>query len=70
MLTKREGAVISAFTGIMMGKFGDMHEYAEELLDTPIYTHSFGDKEFAKQLKEVSKADFIAISDSIAQNSS
>ncbi len=31
-MTKREAAIMSAFTGIMIGSFSDMHKYVEEIM--------------------------------------
>jgi hypothetical protein len=59
-MTKREGAIISAFTGIMVANsFSDVQEYADELFGYPTFTHQFGDKGFAEEFKEKSKADFM-----------
>lgn len=58
-LTKREAAVISAYTGYLIGNFADMHEYAEELFDRPIFTHEFPG--LADKLRERARADFLAI---------
>jgi hypothetical protein len=60
-MTKREAAIVSAYTGFLCGKFEDLHEYAEELFDGPVYSHTFGDKKFAEALKVKSKHDFINI---------
>jgi hypothetical protein len=59
-MTKREGAIISAFTGIMVvNSFSDVQEYADELFGYPTFTHQFGDKGFVEEFKEKSKADFM-----------
>jgi len=60
-MTKREAAVITAYTGIFMGNIEDFHKYAEEKMCRPVYTHEFASKEFAEYLKEKSKNDFIQI---------
>ena len=60
-MKKIEKVIVSAYTGVLMCKFSDMHEYAEKILKRPIYTHEFATEELAKELKEASKADFIAI---------
>jgi len=61
-MTKREAAIVSAYTGIMLGSFADMHEYAEELFGRPVFTHEFGSKDVVDQLKELAKPDFIGLS--------
>lgn len=58
MLTKREAAIISAYTGFLIGKFSDMHEYVDEKI--PGIT-TIGFVLFADQIREKSKDDFINI---------
>ena len=59
-MTKREGAIISAYTGIMVANsFSDVQEYADELFGYPTFTHQFGNEAFANEFKEKSKADFM-----------
>lgn len=60
-MTKREAAIVSAYTGIMMGEFGEMHKYIEELFDRPVFTHELGNKETFDNIKKLSKEDFISI---------
>jgi hypothetical protein len=60
-MTKREAAIVSAFTGILIGKFDDMHRYIEKILDRPVFTHELASKRLAYEIKEKSKADFIEI---------
>jgi len=64
-LTKKEAAVITAFTGIMIGKFEDFHQYAEELCGCPVWTHQFGDEQFAEKIKELSRPDFAKLHDEV-----
>lgn len=37
-MTKREAAIVSAYTGILIGDFSDMHKYIEEKLDRAVWT--------------------------------
>jgi len=67
-MTKHEAAVISAYTGIMVGSFSDMHKYAEKKLNRPIFTHEFADKDLYKELKEKSHDDLIKICENITEN--
>ena len=60
-LTRAQGAIISAYTGITAGNFGDMQTYAENLLGRPIFTHEFAFKEVWDELREAARADFISI---------
>ena len=63
-MNKREKAIVSAYTGYLVGDFADMHQYAEELFGGAIFSHQFGNKSFAEQLRKAAKADFVALSDS------
>lgn len=60
-MTKREAAIVSAYTGILIGNFSEMQAYAEDLFGRPIWTHEFGAEHFAGELKELSREDFIRI---------
>ena len=60
-LTKEQAAVIGAFTGIVAGPFGDVHEYAEKLFNRPIFTHQFASQAFADELREKARSDFEAL---------
>ena len=62
MLMKQEAAIVSAYTGFLLGSFNDMHEYAEKIMGRPIYTHEFADKILVEELKQKAKQDFITIS--------
>ena len=58
-MTKREAAIVSAYTGYLIGKFDDFHAYAEEIMGRPLFTHEF--PYIAEELKAKSKKDFISI---------
>lgn len=60
-MTKYEAAVVTAYTGFMLGDFSDFHEYAEKLMGYPIFTHQFGNADFAKQIKDAAKPDFVKL---------
>jgi hypothetical protein len=60
-LTKEQSAVISAFTGILCGPFSGLQDYAEKKLGRSVWTHEFAFEDFASQLKELSREDFMAI---------
>ena len=59
-MTKREAAIVSAVTGVMIGKFEDLQNYAEELLGQEIPT-SYAMVCLAGKIKEKAKKDFIAL---------
>ncbi len=64
-MTKNEGAILSAYTGIMLCDFKDMHEYAEKVLGRPIWTHEFGSDAVANALKIASEKDFLLVMGSL-----
>lgn len=61
MLTKREAAVIGLYTGVLMGDFGDLHEYAEEVAGRPIWTHEFANHDTVEELKALARPEFLEI---------
>jgi len=65
MMNRRESAIISAFTGILAGPFDALHEYVEEILERPVFTHEMGIKEIAEEIKEKSREDFINLAKSV-----
>ena len=60
-MDKREAAIISAYTGVLIGDFSDMHEYVEEIIGRPVFTHEMGDKNIANEIRNKSKKDFVSI---------
>lgn len=65
-MTKREAAVIAAYTGILIGEFSAMHEYIEEVMGRPVYTHELGNEEFTKgELREKVYPEFMEIHKSV-----
>lgn len=67
-MNKREAAVISAYTGILCCEFSTVHEYAEEALGRPVFTHEFAFDDFVAKLKEAAKWEFITICQQAIEN--
>lgn len=61
-LTKKQAAVITAYTGFLLGSFNDVHHYIEKLMGRLVFTHEMGSKELMDELQLKAKADFIALS--------
>lgn len=61
MMTKREKIVVSAYTGILMCSFDDLHKYIEELFGRPVWTHEMAHEKTQAEIKEKSKAEFLKI---------
>ncbi len=56
-MTKREGAVLSAYTGVLLcEEFDDVHQYIEELMGRPVYTHELPSLE--KEIKRRATKEF------------
>jgi len=60
-MTKREAAIVSAYTGFLIGEFGDMHKYIEEIVGRPVWTHELGNRDVFNRIKELSRNDFLNI---------
>lgn len=58
-LTKEQGAILTAFTGVMCCSFADFSEYAERKLGRPIWTHQYPG--LAGEIKEAARTDFMAL---------
>jgi hypothetical protein len=67
-LTKEQAAIIGAYTGITLGPFSGIHEYAEKKLGRPIFTHEFASRELMDRLKEAAKDDLLSICHQEAPN--
>jgi hypothetical protein len=64
LMTKREGSIVSAYTGILACDFVDFQKYVEEIMGRPVFTHEMGNKDIAEMIKEKSKVDFISLAKS------
>ena len=60
-MTKREAAIVAAYTGYLIGDFGDMHEYIEEVMGHPVFTHQMAGDNFRERVRSRTKADFVGI---------
>ena len=61
-MTDKEKAIVMAYTGICMlagDKFRIFHEYIEDIMGRPVYTHEIG--LLADTIKEKAEADFMAL---------
>ena len=59
-MTKEEAAIVSAYTGYLIGDFSYMAEYCERIMDMAIFTHQY--PEMREDIRAASKADFVAMS--------
>ena len=63
MITRREAAVIGAYTGYALGPFEDIAALATELLGRPISAHAlgWGGAGLSAELREAAKPLFLAL---------
>ena len=59
--TKEQAAIIGAYTGVCAGSVSDLHEYIEELLGRPVWTHELADPTIWSEIKEAAKPYFLAL---------
>lgn len=60
-MTKREAAIVAAYTGYLIGDFNEMHKYIEEIMERPILTHEMGNNHIIQEIQDRAKKDFINI---------
>lgn len=60
-LTKRQAAIIGAYTGTVAGPFSDIHELIEEILGRPVWTHQLIDDKIQEEIQEKVKPLFLEI---------
>lgn len=39
MTKKKEAVIVSAYTGVLIGDFNEMHRYIEEIMGRQVFTH-------------------------------
>ena len=61
MLSRRDAAIVGAYTGYLCGPFQDMHEYIEQLMERPVWSHELADSATMDEIRKRAKADFISI---------
>ena len=60
-MNTREAAIVSTYTGFLVGNFVEMHEYIEEVMGRPVWSHELGDPKIIEEIKAASKKDFIKL---------
>ena len=58
-MTKREKLIVSAYTGILMTKFDEFHEFAEKTLGRPIQSYEFAMQTTCDELKNLVTDEFL-----------
>lgn len=63
-MTKRECAIVMAYTGTCMLAGDDLnvfYQYVTEIMGAPVYTHELAFQEVQDELKRRSKSDFLGL---------
>ena len=60
-LSKEQAAIIGAYTGVLCGPFSELHEYIEQILGRPVWTHELADKKTNEKIKAAAKPDFLTL---------
>lgn len=64
-MTRRESAILGAFTGILCGPFDAMHEYIEQIMGRPVFTHELANETTVQQIKDKARPDFLKMTESV-----
>jgi len=60
-MNKKEAAIVSAYTGILIGSFDEAHQYMQKIMGRPLYTHELAFEGIVEEIKKKSWIDFINI---------
>lgn len=58
---KRWPLVVSGFTGILASGMSEFHADVERVLERPVFTHEFADKEVTAEIREAYRAEFLEL---------
>lgn len=64
-MKRRESAIISAYTGILCGKFTDYHKYVEEIMNRPVFTHEMASPNLMQTIKQRAEKDFLHLCENL-----
>lgn len=62
-MTKREGAVLSAYTGILLCDFSYFYKYLEEILGRQVFTHEI--PFLSDKIREKAEPEFKSIMENL-----
>lgn len=60
-MTKQEKIIVSAYTGVLMCEFPDVHKYIEEKLGRPVWTHELANEDVWDLIREKTRDDFLKL---------
>ena len=66
-MTKEEKLIVSAYTGILMVDFDELHKFIEKRLGRPVFTHELADELVCKEIEKAVKEDFLKLCEETEQ---
>ena len=64
-MNRREAAIVSAYTGVLIGEFSDMHKYVEEIMGRPVWTHEMAIKKIVEEIEGKARPDFLRLHETL-----
>lgn len=61
IMTSHEACVISAYTGVLLGDFDDLHKYIEKIMGRPVFTHELANSKIVDEIRAKSRPDFMEL---------
>ena len=58
-LSREQGAVLSAYTGVLCGDFEDLHAYVEQLYGRPVARRELSER--GPEIKQLASKDFLRL---------
>ena len=58
-MTRREAAIVAAYTGVFIGKVDEFQRYIEEILKRQIMMHELAEPAIQERIVRLSKKDFV-----------
>lgn len=49
-MNKKEAAIVSAYTGYLIGDFDEFHKYVEKIIGRPVFTHELAYKNIIDEI--------------------
>lgn len=60
-MSNEERVIVSAYTGVLMCNFADVHKYIEQKLGRPVFSHEMAFETVQFEIREKTRADFLAL---------
>jgi len=60
-MNKKEAAIVTGYTGMLLGDFNEAHKYMQQKIGRPLYTHELANKSVIDEIRNACEKDFINI---------